>query len=258
MVSGTHRCNSSSHSPCTGTSSSCSGNIEPYRISDLAHSTTSIYQKTTEILFQAFENSYFIQLHGFQKQSTDPYVILSNGTQVTPSPDYLSTFKDKLYEADTTLTFRVAHIDTAWTRLRGFWNTQGRLINSSSNICSENASQSNGRFFHIEQERTKLRDNSLGWDKIAYAINNTFPTGEIGIDTITWTGSESESWFDSNNWDQNRIPSACKHVVIPDDTPFQLIIDEGIAVCYSMHINSLTATVTILPGSQLIIVNSNP
>ncbi len=187
MLSGTHRCNSSSFTSCTGTTSACSGSSEPYRISDLAHTTTSVFQKTTEVLFNYNSDIHFVQLHGFAKLSTDPYVILSNGTQVTPSPDYLSLFKDKLFEADNTLTFKIAHIDLTWTRLRGFFNTQGRFINSSVNACNNNATNSQGRFFHVEQERTKLRDNSTGWDKVAYAVNNTFACSSAPIDLLNFT-----------------------------------------------------------------------
>lgn len=184
MVSGTHRCNSSSLSSCTGTTTSCSSNSQAYPISDLAHNTLSIFQKTTEVLLNQFNNTYFIQLHGFTKKTTDPYLILSNGTQVVPSLDYLSIFKDKLFEADTSLTFKIAHIDLNWTRLRGFWNTQGRLINGSSDACIANATSSQGRFFHVEQERLKLRADVTGWNKIAYAVNNTFACVMTAVEEI--------------------------------------------------------------------------
>jgi hypothetical protein len=174
-VNGTHRCNSSIYTSCTGTTTGCSSSSEPYRISDLAHETLSVFQKTTEILFNNFANAHFIQLHGFSKLSTDPYVVLSNGTQITPTPDYLSVFKTNLFDADPSLTFKIAHIDISWTRLRGFFNVQGRLINTSPNTCNANATTTNGRFFHIEQEKTKLRNDSTGWNKIVYAVSKTFP-----------------------------------------------------------------------------------
>jgi hypothetical protein len=176
QVSGTHRCNSSIYSSCTGTTKSCSNTStsEPYPISDLAHNTLSIFQKTTEVLFNSFANTYFIQLHGFTKQSTDPYVILSNGTQQTPVLDYLSDFKNNLFNEDSVLTFKIAHIDLSWTRLRGFWNTQGRLINGSSNPCDSSATLTSGRFFHIEQERSRLRSSVSGWNKIQNALRTTF------------------------------------------------------------------------------------
>ena len=60
QVNGTHRCNSSGFSSCTGTTTSCSSVSEAYRISDLAHTTQSLFQKTTEVLLNAFEDSHFI------------------------------------------------------------------------------------------------------------------------------------------------------------------------------------------------------
>lgn len=175
-VNGTHRCNSSAFSSCTGTTKTCSNTStsEPYRISDMAHVTQSLFQKTTEVLHASFSNTYFIQLHGFTKLSTDPYVILSNGTQETPTLDYLPAFRDNLYNEDNVLTFKVAHIDTNWTRLRGFWNAQGRLINFSPDPCTTSATITDGRFFHVEQEKIRLRNDVAGWDKVANALKNTF------------------------------------------------------------------------------------
>jgi hypothetical protein len=187
QVTGTHRCNSSVYSNCSGTTTGCSSTAtsEPYPISDLAHNTLSIFQKTTEVLFNLFPNTYFIQLHGFTKQSTDPYLVLSNGTQQTPVPDYLSDFKTHLFNEDTVLTFKIAHIDLSWTKLRGFWNTQGRLINNSSNHCTASATVTSGRFFHIEQERTRLRSSVSGWNKVYKALNNTFTCTPLSIKDIS-------------------------------------------------------------------------
>ena len=122
MLSGTSRCNHSSFSSCDGTTSICSGSSESYRISDLAHSLSTIFQNTTDTLFNKYYNTYFLQLHGFSKLSTDPFIILSNGTQVTPSPDYIATLKTNLESEDVLFvdSIKVAHIDLTFTRLRGF------------------------------------------------------------------------------------------------------------------------------------------
>ncbi len=175
QLNGTHRCNSGNYSSCTGNTTSCASTSEPYRDSDLAHNSNSIFQKTTEVLLNRFSNSHFIQLHGFSKRTTDPYVILSNGTQITPNPDFMLSFKNNLFLEDSLLSFKIAHIDTNWTRLRGFWNTQSRLVNGEINPCINNAQTSQGRFFHVEQERTRLRSNVNGWNKVANALNKTFP-----------------------------------------------------------------------------------
>ena len=174
FISGTHRCNNSDSSSCSGTTSTCNSGSEAYRVSDLAHNTQSVFQKTTENIFNTVSNSVFIQLHGFGKQASDPYVIMSNGTQITPSTDYATQIKDALLIEDNTLTFKLAHIDTDWTRLRGFSNTQMRLVNNVSNPCSESSTTTTGRFIHIEQERTKLRDDDSGWIKMSNALKNVF------------------------------------------------------------------------------------
>lgn len=174
FISGTHRCNNNKSSSCSGTTSTCNSGSEAYRVSDLAHNTNSVFQKTTENVFNTVSNSVFIQLHGFGKQPSDPYVILSNGTRETPETDYATLLKDALLIEDNTLTFKIAHIDTDWTRLVGFTNTQGRLINNSANHCSESATITSGRFIHVEQEKSKLRDDVSGWIKMSNALNSVF------------------------------------------------------------------------------------
>ena len=120
-------------------------------------------------------------MHGFAKQSNDPYVIMSNGTNKTPSIDYAVQLKNALLQEDPSLTFKLAHIDTDWTRLTAFTNTQGRLINNSSNACSTDATATSGRFIHIEQEKEKLRDNANDWRKMSNALKSVF-TSTLGLD----------------------------------------------------------------------------
>ncbi len=173
FISGTHRCNNSESSSCSGTTSTCGSN-ESYRVSDMAHNTQSAFQKTTEKVLNTISNSVFIQLHGFGKQASDPYIILSNGTRDTPTTDYATLIKDALLIEDNSLTFQLAHINTSWTRLIGFTNTQGRLINASADHCSTSATTTSGRFIHVEQEKSKLRENSAGWVKMSNALKSVF------------------------------------------------------------------------------------
>ncbi len=179
FINGTHRCNSDSYSSCSGTTSACGSN-DNYKMSDLAHTTTSMFQKTTEVLFNNISNSVFIQLHGFGKTSTDPYVIMSNGTRETPDKDYAVLIEEALLTEDNSLTFKLAHIDINWTRLIAFTNTQGRMINNSSDFCSTSATNTSGRFIHIEQEKYKLRNNEDGWSKMSNALSSVF-SSTLGV-----------------------------------------------------------------------------
>jgi len=174
FINGTHRCNSNNFSSCSGTTGVCGSSAESYRISDQAHVTNSMFQKTTENLLSTVSNSVFVQLHGFGKRSTDPYVIMSNGTRQTPFTDYAILIKDALLVEDNSLTFKLAHIDTGWIRLIGFTNTQGRLINNSTDFCNTSATASSGRFIHIEQEKLKLRNDEEGWTKMSNALAKVF------------------------------------------------------------------------------------
>jgi hypothetical protein len=145
---------------------------ESYRISDLAHNTQSIFQKTTGNLFNNISNSVFVQLHSFGKKPSDPYIILSNGTRETPTTDYIVLLKDALLLEDSSLTFKIAYIDADQNRLIGFTNMQVRL--NSENHCTSAAIATSSRFIHIEQECTKLRYNTTGWIKMNNALKSIF------------------------------------------------------------------------------------
>lgn len=207
FLNGTHRCNHNDASTCDGTTSVCSNTSEAFKISDMAHNVNSVFQKTTEIVFQSISNSVFIQLHGFTKKDTDPYVILSNGTNQTPTTDYASMLKNELQKIDNSLTFKIAHIDTNWSRLRGFTNTQGRLINGSVNPCNTAATGTNGRFVHVEQEKSKLRQDMAGWNKMKDALSAVF-TKTLNIDEYS-----KKIFFLSKNPFSDHISFQAKNMV---------------------------------------------
>lgn len=174
FISGAHRCNREEPAPCSGTTSACSTNYQAYRVSDVPHNVNSMFQKTTEMMFDALPNSVFVQLHGFDKEASDPSLIMSNGTNKTPQIDYVAMLRDALLQEDNSLTFKIPHIDVNWTRYAAFDNTQGRYINGSPNPCSVSATNTTGRFVHIEQERSKLRANETGWAKVSNALEKVF------------------------------------------------------------------------------------
>ncbi len=188
FISGANRCNSSTLSDCSGTTTVCSSTSQKYRISDQPHIVDGTFQKTTEVLESLIENVIIIQPHGFSKGSGDPDLIMSNGTRLTPTKDYLTELRDNLLAIDNSLTFKIAHIDLTWTRLIATTNTQGRLINGSNEPCTLNSTSTTGRFLHIEQAYPKLRDSKINRIKLANAITMTFPE-----DTVVSTDINSVS-----------------------------------------------------------------
>ena len=187
-MAGTHRCNSTYYSPCDGTTTACSSSSQSYRISDMAHNTNTIFEVTTEFLARHDPALVFIQLHGFAMRDTDPYVIMSNGTRLTPHPDYIDSLKVALHSVDPVLDFKIAHQDLDWTRLIAFNNVQGRYLNGSADACKEDAGSVSGHFIHIEQEKSRLREDSTGWEKMAKAVNMAFRREVTGISVTSWAG----------------------------------------------------------------------
>jgi hypothetical protein len=182
FMSGAHRCNSPLYSLCSGTTSTC-GSEESYRKSDQAHVVDGMFQINTAALLEAIDSCVFIQCHGFAKLVTDPDIIMSNGTQKIPpaGSDYLQTLRDNLASIDASLTFKVGHIDTTWTRLMATQNVQGRFINGSTTPCTVPAKTSTGRFLHLEQKYAGLRDTKQNWNKLAQAVVRTFPETPTGV-----------------------------------------------------------------------------
>ena len=187
FLSGTHRCNSSLFSPCDGTTTSCSDDYTAHRRSDQPHVVDGTFQITTAAVLAAVDSCVFIQPHGFSKLSTDPDIIMSNGTRKAPpaEQDHLARLRDNLLAVDPALTFKLAHIDITWTRLIATTNTQGRLINGSPSPCNTEATSATGRFLHLEQKYAGLRDTKTNWGKLAQAVALTFPETPTSVEGTT-------------------------------------------------------------------------
>lgn len=181
FLNGTHRCNDTAASSCSGTTTACGANA-PFRVSDQAHTVTGMFQAGTEAVLLNDPKTVVVQLHGFGKDAGDPDVIMGNGTASAPTgTDFLLQVRNALLVKDSTLTFKVAHVDTAWTTLTGTTNTQGKLVNGSAGPCSTKPSSANGRFLHIEQAYAKLRDTKANWQKMANALASVFPAVPDGV-----------------------------------------------------------------------------
>lgn len=177
FIAGSHRCNSLFYSPCDGSTTACSDKPEKYRVSDQAHNVLNTFSEGTRAFEEFKPDSYiYIQLHGYSQQSGEPDFIMSNGTTKYPNrKDYLTELKNNLLLSDATFTFKRAHIDYLnFNYLYGTENMQGRIINKSSDPCSQAAVSNEARFLHIEQAYSGIRDTETNWNKMASAIEKSF------------------------------------------------------------------------------------
>jgi hypothetical protein len=83
MVAGTHRCANSDFANCGGTTIAC-GQVEPYRVSDVAHADRTMFQVTHQRLVPCRGTTVAIQLHGNSLHSC-PDLFISNGSK-NPGP----------------------------------------------------------------------------------------------------------------------------------------------------------------------------
>ncbi|MBI2417343.1 MAG: hypothetical protein HYV28_05465 [Ignavibacteriales bacterium] len=208
MLSGTHRCNNSDSTQCDGTTTACDGGLK-YKISDQAHNVSTTFQRATETMLNLFTNLIIVQPHGFGQDEGDPDLIMSNGTRLTPDTDYLFKLKNSLLTIDTSLTFKIAHIDLSWTKLVATTNIQGRYINGSNDPCFTAATNANGRFLHIEQAYTGLRDNATNRKKLSDAIALTFPENSNVV---------SGNWNSVDTWMKGTVPKSTDDVFITGGT----------------------------------------
>ena len=80
LLTGTYRCANTTASTCSGTSSSYSGESQPYRNSDMAHVVDSFFQVFHEVAGEETASTRVIQVHSFTSGSTDPEFTVSDGT----------------------------------------------------------------------------------------------------------------------------------------------------------------------------------
>jgi hypothetical protein len=78
LVAGTHRCANAAPANCGGTTIAC-GEVGPYRESDTAHATRTIFQVTHQTLAPCDGESLTLQLHG-NSLATCPDLFISNGS----------------------------------------------------------------------------------------------------------------------------------------------------------------------------------
>lgn len=167
IVSGTHRCANDLASSCSGMTGVCTDEgRQPYRNSDMAHRTDTLFQAVHEAIAEQWSQMTVISLHGF----TDDGVSLSDGTTDPTTEDstvakMATALESEFSDAKITVCNDYPGA-TREVRLCGSTNVQGRHLNGSADACTMRASEAGGRFIHMEQSRS-IRETP---DRVAEAL----------------------------------------------------------------------------------------
>lgn len=161
IVAGTHRCADPDPSGCDGQTAVC-GALQPYRESDMAHNNHSAFQLAHEILAERFSSDLVLSLHGMMADG----IVLSDGTTLpTHAGSLIARLNGALAKVFPEEPITVCN---AWPgasttdHLCGTSNVQGRYINGMAlDSCTRAASESTGRFLHLEQSRAIRQNVSL-------------------------------------------------------------------------------------------------
>lgn len=190
MIAGTHRNNSTLLTGCDGTFQ----NGDPYRISDVAHYTDTLFHATHKHLMAGLPaTTRFIQLHGFccsVDYGITEDVVISEGFNAAPAPSSLARLwkneinaQNFLANGDEDLTEAGLYGD-GLTVLGATNNIQGRLLNGVAigTECTTAATGSTGRFIHIEQD-LDVREEP---DHIAIALSLALTGTEATVAPEQW------------------------------------------------------------------------
>jgi len=157
IVSGTHRCGSSTPSGCSGSTSAC-GESADYSISDPAHTVESLFHAAHSTLADHFSEDIVISVHGMGGDG----VSLSNGTKLdVDGGSLVARFAAELtgFYPDQYITTCNGYPDAMVdARLCGSTNVQGRHLNASTDSCTEADTEASQRFIHMEQTRGIRQD----------------------------------------------------------------------------------------------------
>lgn len=171
FIAGTHRCANQSKTTCSGKTRVCSGSLEAYRTSDVAHNTKSFFHQAHKAAFDDNVKSLSFSIHAQKAEA--PTASISNGLTEN-STKALSNHLAKNLEPLVPGKINSCNDEKGSNILCGTTNVQGRYSNSSKNPCSLDATQDQQRFIHIEQNEV-LRTTPKYWEQLADSIEKIFP-----------------------------------------------------------------------------------
>jgi hypothetical protein len=164
IMAGTSRCANREPSGCDGETTVCNNS---YPVSDVAHATETPFQVTHEALADTFSEMVALNLHGNGLSDCET-VFLSSGVW-DDTTDTVTALRDALIDRDV----NAADPMSSSCPLVGGTNVQGRYTNGSPAPCTQEATDANGQFIHLEQQQF-FRESPAQYAALIEAVNATF------------------------------------------------------------------------------------
>jgi hypothetical protein len=158
VIAGANRCAARKASPCSGRTRVCGDGREPYRGSDAAHNTDTLFHRAHRVLTRRWPNAVAVQPHGFNNAGSPVWFVISDGSagKRTGGDGLAGRVRDRIRASLGRRDRAVNCQDPADRTIRSRWlcattNVQGRALNGSADACRAATERSTGRFLHIEQ-----------------------------------------------------------------------------------------------------------
>lgn len=162
IITGTHRCASSTPSSCSGTSRVCGGTA--LRVTDAAHFGENFFTAAHRALRTQYPSAVAVSVHGMDSPGGEKAVV-SDGTShkrpSTISQRVRDALNKRLPGGLGAFSCNDAADDGKYRPLCGSTNLQGRIDNGSADACGAAAASGSDRFVHIEQS-AELRGTATG------------------------------------------------------------------------------------------------
>ena len=188
IIAGANRCAAWAESPCSGMTGICGGGRNPYRVSDPAHNTLTLFHVAHLYFTRAWPKSVVVQPHGFNNSGYKPWFVISDGTRESrPNGQGLPERVRDRINASLSRDDRAVScqdptdrdISTRW--LCATTTVQGRHLNGSPDACRVASDKSSGRFLHIEQVHSEVRRPfARDWENLS-----TYPGSAAILNALT-------------------------------------------------------------------------
>ncbi len=158
ILSGANRCAAKNETPCSGKTRVCGDGRSPYRASDPAHNSATLFHAVHRYFTRRWPRSIAVQPHGFSNGDSSVWFVISDGTSVRRPGDSGLTgrVRDRIHALLGQRERAVSCQDPEDRKIQTRWlcattTVQGRDLNGSPDACRVAAKDSSGRFLHIEQ-----------------------------------------------------------------------------------------------------------